>query len=226
VGAQGVHPGYRDNEDAGRRSTSVYVPRFRNISAATRDPRFSRGYAYEVYTGRSGWKDRAEAPGIGASFKASLVQPGPWTLWMEGYGETLPRRENRVSLNRDRLDQWGLPTLDIDMTYGPNEVAMRLDMAEQAADIARAGGFEGVTTFNETPIPGAVIHEMGTARMGADPKQSVVNRFNQLHDAPNVFVTDGACMASTACQNPSLTYMALTARACTYAIDALKRGDL
>jgi len=112
------------------------------------------------------------------------------------------------------------------MTYGPNEIAMRLDMAEQAAQITRAGGFENVSTFNETPIPGAVIHEMGTARMGADPKQSVVNRFNQLHDAPNVFVTDGACMTSTACQNPSLTYMALTARAATYAIEELKAGRL
>ena len=145
---------------------------------------------------------------------------------MEGYGETLPRHENRVSLNREKRDQWGLPTLDIDMTYGPNEIAMRLDMAEQAAQITRAGGFENVSTFNETPIPGAVIHEMGTARMGADPKQSVVNRFNQLHDAPNVFVTDGACMTSTACQNPSLTYMALTARAATFAIEELKAGRL
>ena len=200
------------------------MPRFRNVS--TRHDGFTRGYAYEVYTGRAGWKDHADAPGIGADFKASLTKPGPWTLWMEGYGETLPRHENRVSLNRDKRDQWGLPTLDIDMTYGPNEIAMRLDMAEQAEAITRAGGFEKVSTFNETPIPGAVIHEMGTARMGADPKQSVVNRFNQLHDAPNVFVTDGACMASTACQNPSLTYMALTARAATFAIDALKRGEL
>jgi choline dehydrogenase-like flavoprotein len=226
VGAQGVHPGFRDRYFSGRRSTSVYVPRFRNVDAKTRTDRFSRGYAYEVYTGRSGWKDRGAEPGVGADFKAALTHPGPWTLWMEGYGETLPRHENKVSLNHARKDQWGLPTLDIDMTYGPNEIAMRLDMAEQAAEITKAGGFENVSTFNETPIPGAVIHEMGTARMGADPKQSVVNRFNQLHDAPNVFVTDGACMASTACQNPSLTYMALTARAAAFAIDALKRGAL
>ena len=224
VGAQGVHPGFGDKYYSGRRSTSVYVPRFRNVSA--RHDGFTRGYAYEVYTGRAGWKDRADAPGIGADFKASLSRPGPWTLWMEGYGETLPRHENRVSLNREKRDPWGLPTLDIDMTYGPNEIAMRLDMAEQAAQITRAGGFENVSTFNETPIPGAVIHEMGTARMGADPKQSVVNRFNQLHDAPNVFVTDGACMTSTACQNPSLTYMALTARAATFAIEELKAGRL
>jgi choline dehydrogenase-like flavoprotein len=226
VGAQGVHPGFRDRYFSGRRSTSVYVPRFRNVSAATRQARFTRGYAYEVYTGRAGWKDAGDAPGIGAEFKASLSRPGPWTLWMEGYGETLPRVENRVSLSRETRDQWGLPTLDIEMAFGANEQAMREDMAEQAAAIARAGGFEDVTTFDHTPIPGAVIHEMGTARMGADPKQSVVNRFNQVHEAPNVFVTDGACMTSTACQNPSLTYMALTARAATFAIEELKAGRL
>jgi choline dehydrogenase-like flavoprotein len=226
VGAQGVHPGYKDKYFSGRRSTSVYVPRFRNVSATTRTDRFTRGYAYEVYTGRAGWKEIGAGPGIGADFKHAMTHPGPWTLWMEGYGETLPRFENQVTLSKDKRDAWGLPLLDIDMAYGPNEVAMRLDMAEQAAEITKAGGFEDVSTFNDTPIPGAVIHEMGTARMGADPKQSVVNRFNQLHDAPNVFVTDGACMASTACQNPSLTYMALTARACTFAIEEMKAGRL
>ena len=226
VGAQGVHPGYKDKYFSGRRSTSVYVPRFRNVSTATRTDRFTRGYAYEVYTGRAGWKEIGAGPGIGADFKNAMTHPGPWTLWMEGYGETLPRFENQVSLSKDKRDAWGIPLLDIDMAYGPNETAMRLDMAEQAAEITKAGGFEDVSMFNDTPIPGAVIHEMGTARMGADPKQSVVNRFNQLHDAPNVFVTDGACMASTACQNPSLTYMALTARACTFAIAELKAGRL
>ena len=145
---------------------------------------------------------------------------------MEGYGETLPRFENQVSLSKDRKDAWGVPLLDIDMSYGPNETAMRLDMAEQAAEITKAGGFENVSMFNDTPIPGAVIHEMGTARMGRDPKTSVLNAHNQVWDAPNVFVTDGSCMTSSACQNPSLTYMALTARACHYAVDEIKRGNL
>jgi choline dehydrogenase-like flavoprotein len=145
---------------------------------------------------------------------------------MEGYGECLPRRENQVSLSRDQKDKWGMPILDIDMTYGPNEFAMRKDIAAQAAETLKAADLQGVQSFDNVPHPGEVIHEMGTARMGADPKQSVLNRFNQCHDAPNVYVTDGSCMASTACQNPSLTYMALTARACAHAVEALKRGDL
>jgi choline dehydrogenase-like flavoprotein len=162
----------------------------------------------------------------GAAFKASLSQPGPWTLWMEGYGETLPRHENRVSLSRETRDQWGLPTLDIDMTYGPNETAMRLDMAEQAAAITRAGGFENVSTFNETPIPGAVIHEMGTARMGADPKTSVLTQFLQTHDIANLYVMDASSFVSSACQNPTLTIMALAVRGCDRLMEEMKRGNV
>jgi choline dehydrogenase-like flavoprotein len=163
---------------------------------------------------------------MGAAFKDSLTKPGPWWVWMEAYGECLPRYENTVSLNHEKKDKWGMPTLDIDMIYGPNEMAMRKDMEAAAVEILRAADLQGVDGFSNPPHPGEVIHEMGTARMGRDPKQSVVNRFNQCHDAANVFITDGACMASTACQNPSLTYMALTARACAYAVDLLKRGDI
>ena len=145
---------------------------------------------------------------------------------MEAFGECLPRHENRVSLNHQKKDKWGMPTLDIDMAYGPNELVMRTDMEGSAVEMLQAAGFQSVTGFNNPPHPGEVIHEMGTARMGRDPKTSVLNAFNQCHDAPNVFVTDGACMTSTACQNPSLTYMALTARACAYAVEQLKRGAL
>jgi choline dehydrogenase-like flavoprotein len=215
---------HADKYYAGRRSTSVYIPRFRNVT--TRHADFSRGYAFEVYTGRQGWTQRGGSPGVGAAFKETLTRPGPWYVWMEGYGECLPRRENQVSLSRNQKDKWGMPILDIDMAYGPNEFAMRKDIAAEARETLQAADLEGVQSFDNGPHPGEVIHEMGTARMGADPKQSVLNRFNQCHDAANVFVTDGSCMASTACQNPSLTYMALTARACAHAVDALKRGEL
>ena len=224
VGAAGGYDGYLDKYYSGRRSTSVYIPRFRNVT--TKHPDYARGFAYEVYTGRQGWQQRTEGTDIGAAFKDSLTKPGPWWVWMEAYGECLPRHENHVSLNYDKKDKWGMPTLDIDMTYGPNEMTMRKDMEASAVEILKAADLQGVSGFANQPHPGEVIHEMGTARMGKDPKQSVVNAFNQCHDAANVFITDGACMASTACQNPSLTYMALTARACAYAVDELKRGAL
>ena len=224
VGATAIYDGYSDKYYAGRRSTSVYIPRFRNVT--TRHPDFARGFAYEVYTGRQGWQERMEAPGIGAALKDSLTRPGPWWVFMEAYGECLPRRENRVALSRDKKDKWGLPILDIDMAYGDNELRMRKDMEASAVEMLQAAGLQSVTGFNNEPHPGEVIHEMGTARMGHDPKTSVVNRFNQCHDAPNVFITDGACMTSTACQNPSLTYMALTARACAYAVEQMKRGEI
>ena len=161
---------------------------------------------------------------MGAALKASLTRPGPWWVYLEGFGECLPRRENRVSLNRDKRDKWGMPTLDIDMRYGPNELAMRPDMEASAVAMLKAAGLGEIKGFDHTPRPGEVIHEMGTARMGRDPRQSVLNAFNQCHDAANVFVTDGACMTSSACQNPSLTYMALTARACAHAVGEWKRG--
>ncbi len=224
VGATAVHDGYADKYYAGRRSTSVYIPRFRNV--ATAHPAFTRGFAYEVYSGRQGWLDQSGATTMGVALKETLTTPGPWWIYMEAFGECLPRPENRVSLNHDKKDTWGMPTLDIDMAFGSNELAMRDDMEASAVEMLRTAGFQSVSGFKNEPHPGEVIHEMGTARMGRDPKTSILNGFNQCHDAPNVFVTDGACMVSTACQNPSLTYMALTARACAYAVEQLKRGDL
>ena len=212
VGATGVHDGYADKYYSGRRSTSVYIPRFRNV--ATAHPAFTRGFAYEVYSGRQGWLEQSGATTMGVALKETLTTPGPWWIYMEAFGECLPRQENRVSLNYDRKDTWGMPTLDIDMAFGSNEHAMRDDMEASAVEMLRTAGFQSVSGFKNQPHPGEVIHEMGTARMGHDPKTSILNAFNQCHDAPNVFVTDGACMVSTACQNPSLTYMALTARAC------------
>ncbi|HEY8148322.1 MAG TPA: GMC family oxidoreductase, partial [Vicinamibacteria bacterium] len=149
-----------------------------------------------------------------------------WYAYMEGYCETLPRYENTVSLSRDRRDRWGLPVLQVDMAYSDNERAMLKDVKETATEMLKAARCESVQGFEREPVPGEVIHEMGTARMGRDPKTSFLNGFNQCHESRNVFVTDGSCMPSTACQNPSFTYMALTARACRYAVEELKRGAL
>jgi choline dehydrogenase-like flavoprotein len=145
---------------------------------------------------------------------------------MEAYGECLPEYKNRVFLDESKKDKWGLPTLNIEMEYGENEKLMRKDMIAAAKEMLESSDPAWVVEADNPAVPGSVIHEMGTARMGHDPKTSVLNKFNQCHDAPNVFVTDGACMVSTACQNPSLTYMALTARACDYAVEQLKKGTI
>jgi len=172
VGATATFDGYADKYYSGRRSTSVYIPRFRNV--VRRDAPYARGYAYEVYTGRQGWQDwqaRAPAGGaeVGAALKASLTRPGRWWVYMEALGECLPRRESQVSLNHSKRDQWGMPTLDIDMRYGPNELAMRPDMEASAVAMLKAAGLQEIKGFQNPPRPGEVIHEMGTARMGAIP---------------------------------------------------------
>jgi choline dehydrogenase-like flavoprotein len=160
VGATAVHDGYADKYYSGRRSTSVYIPRFRNVSRPY--PKFTRGFAYEVYTGRQGWLEQTSSA-IGPALKASLTRPGPWWIYMEGYGECLPRAENTVSLNHDKTDKWGLPTLDIDMAFGANELAMREDMEASAVEMLQAAGFTSVNGYTNPPHPGEVIHEMGTA---------------------------------------------------------------
>jgi choline dehydrogenase-like flavoprotein len=225
AGALGTYSGLADRYYAGRRPSGMYIPRFRNLRPGEGRP-FARGYAFEVYTGRGGWRRGNDAPGIGAGLKTSLTAPGDWFAYMEGYCETLPRYENTVSLSGDRRDRWGLPLLRIDMAYSDNERTMLKDVKETATEMLKAARCESVQGFEREPVPGEVIHEMGTARMGRDPKTSFLNGFNQCHESPNVFVTDGSCMPSTACQNPSFTYMALTARACHYAVEELKRGAL
>lgn len=225
AGATGGYSGLADKYYAGRRPSGMYIPRFRNLRAGEGRP-FARGYAFEVYTARSGWRRGNDGPGIGAELKNASSRPGAWFAYMEGYCETLPRYENRVTLSKDKQDKWGIPILQVDMTYSENERAMLRDVKETAVEMLKAAKCEGVQGFEKEPIPGEVIHEMGTARMGRDPKTSFLNGFNQCHESPNVFVTDGACMPSTACQNPSFTYMALTARACRHAVDELKRGAL
>jgi choline dehydrogenase-like flavoprotein len=214
----------RDKYYFGQRSTSVYVPRFQNLQK--KDRSFNRGYAYEVYVSRGEWTRGYHSPGTGEEWKDSLSAPGDWNASMFAFGECLPDYKNRVYLDKDKKDKWGLPILNIEMEYGENEKSMRPTMISDAMEMLQSGGPVSVSEITDASVPGMTIHEMGTARMGNDPKTSVLNRFNQCHDAPNVFITDGACMDSTACQNPSLTYMALTARACNYAVEELKKGNI
>ena len=223
----GAAAGYdilRDQYYFGQRSTSVYVPRFQNLKE--RDRKYARGFAYEVYVSRGDWTRGYHGAGAGADWKDSLSEPGDWQASMFAFGECLPDYKNRVYLDETKKDKWGLPLLSIEMEYGENEKAMRDDMINSAKEMLTSAGPTWVSEITDPSVPGMTIHEMGTARMGNDPKTSVLNKFNQCHDAPNVFITDGACMVSTACQNPSLTYMALTARACDYAVKQLKKGEI
>lgn len=224
VGAGGEYDGFQDQYySSGRRPNGIYIPRFRNVNAATKRNDYVRGFGYQ------GGADRGRGTsfdGIGAGFKESLTEAGTWTFGVGAWGEHLPYYENKVTLNKDKKDKYGLPTLDIDCSFKENELAMRKDMAESAKEMMEAAGLKNVGTYDSMPPPGHCIHEMGTARMGRDPKTSVLNGWNQVHAAKNVFITDGACMASSACQNPSITYMALTARACDYAVKELKKGNL
>jgi choline dehydrogenase-like flavoprotein len=165
-------------------------------------------------------------PGLGADLKRSLRDPGPWMMTVSGFGECLPRYENHVDLDPDEVDEWGIPVLRVHCEWGENEWALKRDAAITGAEMLDAAGCVEVGTFERDSPPGLTIHEMGTVRMGKDPKTSVLNGWNQAHDVPNLFVTDGASMASTACQNPSITYMALTARACDYAVGELKRLNI
>jgi choline dehydrogenase-like flavoprotein len=225
AGATGTIPGHERETSFGRRPNGIYVPRFRNVR--DRHPAFLRGYGMQGSARRANWERGATMDGFGTEYKNRLLrEQGPWTMWLGGWGECLPREDNVVSLDPGVKDIWGIPALRIHCTWGPNELAMVNDMQVAAAEILEAAGARDIEAFDDKATPGLCIHEMGTARMGRDPGTSVLNRWNQLWEAPNVFVTDGACMTSSGCQNPSMTYMALTARACAYAVEAMKRREL
>ncbi len=225
AGAIGGLPGMRQHKTFGHRPNGIYVPRFRNVRERHTD--FVRGYGFQGSASRWDWRRGASTPGFGADFKRALLRdPGPWRFGMGGFGECLPRRENFVRLDPTLKDKWGIPALHIQCTYGPNERALLKDMQLTAAEILEVAGATHIRTFDDELPPGLCIHEMGTARMGRDPKTSVLNGWNQTHDVPNLFVTDGACMTSSGNQNPSITYMALTARACDYAVRQLQRREL
>ena len=223
-GADAAIPGFENQAVIGRRPNGIYVPRFRNVK--TKSPEFLRGYGYQGEGSRLGWQRGIAEAGFGADFKRSLSKPGPWRFTLYGFGECLPNRDNFVELDKGTVDAWGIPSLKIHSSWGENEVALRKDMAIAAAEILAAAGARNIQTFTANEAPGLAIHEMGTARMGRDPKTSVLNSFNQAHDVKNLFVTDGGAMVSTSCVNPSLTYMALTARACDYAVQKMKKGEL
>jgi choline dehydrogenase-like flavoprotein len=223
LGARGEVNGFDDKYEYGRRPTGIYVPRFRNVGADKRD--YLRGFGYQGGADRGRGMQVAEFT-IGADLKDALSEPGKWGMNLLAFGEMLPYHENRIFLNKDKKDKWGLPTLSFDVEIKENEIRMRKDMMEDAAEMLNAAGVKKVETYDSGYTVGQGIHEMGTARMGRDPKTSVLNGHNQVWDAPNVFVTDGACMTSASCVNPSLTYMALTARAADFAVKELKKGNL
>jgi choline dehydrogenase-like flavoprotein len=228
VGAYGIFEGFEDQYYFGRRPNGIYIPRFRNLPGKEQQKDFVRGYGFQGGAGRDGWGRAANQPGIGASLKETMATPGAWGMWIGGWGECLPHFDNKVSLDTSKTDQWGMPILQIDCEFRENEIAMRKDVLTTAQEMLEAAGAKTILPFDDIKAapPGHCIHEMGTCRMGKDPKTSALNQYNQMWASPNVFVTDGACMASSACQNPSLTYMAITARAADYAVKALKRGDL
>ena len=224
VGAGGTLEGLDDKYYFGRRPTGFYIPRYRNLFGEKRN--YLRGFGYQGGAGRDGWSRAVAELGVGGDFKDRAAQPGPWTIGATAFGEMVPNHDNKIGLDTTKKDKWGLPVLKIDCATGENERLMRVDMMNDMADMLEQCGVKNVGTYDAGYFPGMGIHEMGTARMGRDPKTSVLNSHNQVWDAPNVFVTDGACMTSAACQNPSLTYMALTARAADFVVNELKRQNL
>ena len=230
LGAYGTMEGHEDRYYIGNRPNGIYIPRFRNVSPETRQSAFVRGYGYQGGAGRPSWWRPVR--GFGADLKQALREPGPWEMSIGAFGEMLPNYDNYVDLDPEQVDSFGIPLLRISCAFGENEFAMREDMTTQAAEMLEAAGCTGVGIYNNFTEdgygaePGLGIHEMGTARMGRDPATSVLNAHNQAHDVPNLFITDGSCMTSSACQNPSITYMALTARACDYAVGELQRRNI
>ncbi len=224
VGASGIVEGYEDKYYFGRRANGIYIPRYQNLFGDKRD--YLRGFGYQGGASRQSWgRDVAELS-IGGEFKDALTEPGGWTMGMGGFGEILPDHSNKVTLDKNVKDKWGLNVLSFDAELKENELKMRKDMQKDAIEMLEAAGVKEVRGWDANGYQGRGIHEMGAARMGADPKTSVVNKYNQVWDAPNVFVTDGAFMTSAACVNPSLTYMAFTARAADYAVSELKKQNL
>lgn len=224
TGASGEMDGFEDVYYYGRRPNGIYIPRYRNVGNDKRD--YIRGFGYQGGGSRGSWGSGVAELGVGGGFKDSLTQPGKWSFGMTGFGETLPYNDNRVTIDHSKKDKWGQPVLSIDASFRENEAKMRVDMMNDAAEMLEAAGLKNVHTYDAGSFPGMAIHEMGTARMGKDPKTSVLNKFNQMHEVKNVFITDGSFMASTACQNPSLSYMAFTARAADYAVNELKKNNI
>jgi choline dehydrogenase-like flavoprotein len=223
LGANGTHPGFLDRYYYGRRPTGFYLPRYVNITE--KDGDFVRGFGFQGYSGRSSWQRGQNEIGVGRELKQRLRTPGRWEMRLVGFAEMLPRADNRVTL-LERKDKWNIPLVHIDCTHGENERRLAERANRDAAAMLAAAGFENIESNGPIKPPGHCVHEMGTARMGRDPATSVLNRYNQAHDVPNLFVTDGSCMTSSGTSNPSLTYMALSARAANHAADLLGSGEI
>ncbi len=213
-----------DKHYNGQRPNGIYIPRFRNVW--DKHPDYLRGFGFQGNGSRAGWESKMGQPGFGVAFKKSMTQLGGWKMAFYGFGEILPYHHNKVQLNPNKKDIHGLPTLYIETKLGENELAMKKDILASGKEILEAAGGKNVTNWDGNAPMGNGVHEMGTARMGHDPKTSVLNKWNQCHEAKNVFVTDGSCMTSASCVNPSLTYMALTARAVDYAVKELNKQNL
>lgn len=226
VGADGTMEGFEDKYYYGFRPNGIYIPRFRNLKASSEKRDYLRGFGYQGGASRQGWDKQVAEMNIGGDFKHALSEPGQWTIGITGFGEMLPYHENKITFDKEKKDKWGLPVFNFDVEIKDNERKMRLDMMNDAKEMLEASGVTNVKTNDRGYEPGWGIHEMGTARMGRDPKTSVLNGNNQVWDCKNVFVTDGAGMTSASCVNPSLTYMALTARAADFAVNELKKGNL
>jgi len=226
VGAMGNIDGFEDQFPDGGRPNGIYIPRYHNIDRRSTTDKFVRGFGYQGSAGRSGWGAGINSNEIGAGFKEKMSMPGGWGMFITGFAECLPYHENKITLNHKVKDKWGLPTLNFDCEFKENELAMNKQILEDAVEMLDRAGFKDIASFDNQSPPGHGIHEMGTARMGRDPKTSVLNGWNQVHAAKNVFVTDGACMTSNSCVNPSLTYMAITARAADHAVKELNRQNI
>ncbi len=213
--------GFEDSYYYGRRPAPFYIPRFRNVT--DKQDTFLRGYHF----GGSAYRPRrAGEAKLGEALKESLSVPGSWQVGLYAFGECLPYSDNRITLNKDKKDQWGRPLLVIDCEFRDNEKTMHEDMKATGAELLEKAGYKNIRVSASISFPGNANHEMGIARMGHDPKTSVLNKYNQMHEVPNVFISDGSCMTSGSCVNPSLTYMALTARACDYAVKELKKNNI
>ncbi|WP_413624958.1 GMC oxidoreductase [Luteibacter sp. Lutesp34] len=223
-GARAMVEGHEDRYYSGRRPNGFYIPRYRNIGADKQ--KYLRGFGYQGGAGRQDWTRLVDEQAIGAELKRAAEEPGPWYISMMGFGEMLPSHKNFVTLDRNHKDKYGLPVLNFDAAHQENEIMIGKAIIDDAMEMFAAAGYRDVGSFKIPANVGAGIHEMGTARMGRDPKTSVLNGWNQMHACKNVYVTDGSAMASSACQNPSLTYMALTARAANHAVEELKRGNI
>lgn len=220
----GILPGGPNTYYHGRRPNGLYIPRYRNFREQGQD--YVRGYGFQGGASRVGWRMSASQPGIGSALKQRTRKLGPWMLYISGFGEMLPNPENRVTLNKAEKDQWGIPLVHVECALGENDLKMAKQILDDGQAMIKAAGGMVMSVAKEPGKPGLGIHEMGTARMGKDPGNSVLNRFNQAHDVANLFITDGSAMASSGCVNPSLTYMALSARAAHHAVEFLKEGKV